>query len=706
MRSDAPRSWNAIFMGSLALGAAVLAGCGQHASQLGMTPTRASSGELRQPRAGQYQPPPAPPHDIYTTACSTFSSPAVPKAVGSAPNAITWTLTFTSDNVRPVVPSTWAARYEPVTTQYPASSNVTGTVPCDAAATTYEALGSWSGYDSSGTLHGANATILVHVSPATPGGTTTPDPACIAYDENATCAAPTPGPSDCPSAQPAASRVLLTGSRRGGVRRPLVSGGGCAGAPSPEPSALPTATPTGVPIFHPPTPTPLPSPTAKPTPPAPVVPKDLYTASLLSHASLPFTDSAGAAFGTLTWHVSGDVKAFDKPAFTQPATVLPHANDLTFGVEASVKPKDYVLHVRVTSARFRTTSAETTVTIRVVPPATYESAINAGGVYEEDDAGNVVVSDGSQYATDDDGKKPDFGITVRVPGGISSSAVRRPRQFSGPFDPLNPPAAVVSDLEGFSHKNKFGCWSYLIDDNEAHDRTSATSPGTLQVYAYCANFWAAPGVALTQYGVNLNTGEAKPQIPAALLSCSHRVGSYGDFHVCSTRVHLIKPVWGHAERVEIRYTLHYDFLALAAFAEEKAGHYVINDVGAFYPKIAISPDWAVAEVYAAGAGYVPFPSGAFKYCAGNAPKPCLNEANRGNLRLGMIKAGVPEPPHGFQAHHIKEVMWCGTNDLTNGVFLPSTFTDANEYERKTHGKLTEWWSRKNFTPDMPVENCS
>ncbi|MDP9150132.1 MAG: AHH domain-containing protein [Myxococcota bacterium] len=346
------------------------------------------------------------------------------------------------------------------------------------------------------------------------------------------------------------------------------------------------------------------------------------------------------------------------------------------------------------------------MTIRVVPPATYESAINAGGVYEEDDVGNVVVSDGSQYVTDDDGKQPDFGITVRVPGGSPSSELRRARQFSGPFDPLNPPQAVVSDLQGFTHKNKFGCWSYLIDDNEAHDRTSPVSPGTLQIFAYCANFWAAPGAQLTQYGVNLNTGEVRTHVPATLLSCSHQLGSYGDFRVCATKAHRIRPVWQHAERVEIRYTLHYDSLALIAFAEERAGHYVVNDVGAFYPRIAISPDWAVLEVYSAGAGYVPFPPGPFKYCAHNAPEPCLNDTTRKILRRNMHDAQLPKPPFGFQAHHIKEVMWCGTNDLSNGVFLPSQDTDPSEYEPRTHGILTKWWDRQLFTPDRPVPSCS
>ena len=119
--------------------------------------------------------------------------------------------------------------------------------------------------------------------------------------------------------------------------------------------------------------------------------------------------------------------------------------------------------------------------------------------------------------------------------------------------------------------------------------------------------------------------------------------------------------------------LHYDFIALMAFAEEKAGHYVGNDVSAFYPKIAISPDWAVPEVYAAGAGYVPFPPGAFKYCPRNAPAACLNDNNRNLLRTYMGDAGIPKPPFGFQAHHIKEVMWCGSNDPSNGVFLPLPF---------------------------------
>ncbi len=704
MRLDAPSFGKRMLFAGAVVAAAFLAGCGPHGSQSGLMPAHGESGHVRRPRTGQYQPPPPPPHDVYVSACSTFSSPAVPKAAGSAPGAILWTLTLTSADSYPVVPSTWGVHYDPGTTQYPTASNLTGTVPCDAPATTYEALGSWSGYDSSGVSHAADATVLIHVSLAVPGPTPTPDPACLAYDETATCGGASPSPSACPSTPPAAIAVRAASPLRDGRRRPLASGGGCSGAPSPQPSAVPTASPTPVPIFHPPTPTP--SPTAKPTPPAPAVPKDLYTASLLSHPKLSFTDSAGAAFGTLTWHVAGDVKAFDKLAFASATTTAPNANDLAFGVPPSVKPKDYVLRVSVTSSRYGTTSGETTVTMRVVPPATYESAINAGGVFEEDDAGNVVVSDGSQYATDDDGKQPDFGITVQVPVGSQSSGPRRPRQFSGPFDPLNPPQAVASDLAGFSHKNKFGCWSYLIDDNEAHDRTDPVSPGTLQVYAYCANFWAAPGIQLTQYGINLNTGEVKTQIPAALLPCSHTVGSYGDFRVCSTRVYPIKPVWGHAERVEIRYTLHYDFLALMAFAEEKAGHYVVNDIGAFYPKIAISPDWAVPEVYAAGAGYVPFPPGAFKYCPRNAGAPCLNDHNRDLLRTYMRDAGVPKPPSGFQAHHIKEVMWCGSNDLSNGVFLPAQDTDPSEYDPKDHGKFTSWWKRRNFTPDQPLPLCS
>ncbi len=491
-----------------------------------------------------------------------------------------------------------------------------------------------------------------------------------------------------------------------------VIGGGGGGSPSPVPTVSSTNTPAPSPS---PTvaPVPSPSPTAPSSCspgagslPPPESPKNRYTASRLAEVALPLTDAAGNDQGQLRWQVSGDSSTFENVHFDTDVTAgPPHANTLRLRVPFEIKSGDYSLHVHVTAATGKS-SQDAIVVLSVVAPAAYETELNAQNVFEQDDAGNVIQADASPYAAGDDNVIPDFGIRIDVPDTTASSRKRRPRQFSGPFDPLNPPDVVGSQLRQYANEKKFGCWSYLIDDNEAHDRTSPTSRGTLQIYAYCTNFWAAPGVQLQQDSTNFNTGEQRHRLPLTLLPCSRQSGLFGSYHVCATGLYGIQPITGHAERVDIRYRLDFGALFGLELASFHAGHYEVNDRGAFYPKIAIQPQWAISSVLERGSGYVPFPDGPFKYCPTKSFAPCLSKAQRDTFRQALLDAGVPTPPAGFEAHHIKEVMWCGQNDVDNGVFLPSALANGDEYNTKAHGKLTQWWNRYNFTPDTSVELCA
>jgi hypothetical protein len=493
-------------------------------------------------------------------------------------------------------------------------------------------------------------------------------------------------------------------------RRPFtgVIGGG-DGSPSPVPTAASTSTPA-------PTPTPTIVPAPSPTPsapsscspagslPAPESPKDRYTASRLAEVALPLTDAAGSDQGWLRWQVSGDTGTFENVRFdTDLTTRPPHANTLRLRVPVPIASRDYTLRLRVTSATGKT-SQDKTIVLTVVKPAAYETELNAQDVFEQDDAGNVIQADASRYTAGDDNVAPDFGIRVDVPGITPSSRQRRPSQFSGSFDPLNPPEVVGSQLHQYADEKKFGCWSYLIDDNEAHDRTSPTSRGTLQVYAYCTNFWAAPGVELQQDGTNFNTGEQRHRVPLTLLPCARQIGLYGSYHVCATGLYGIQPVMGHAERVDIRYRLDFGALFGLELATFHTGHYEVNDRGAFYPKIPIQRSWTVQSVFDRGGGYVPFPDGPFYYCPASAQTPCLTESERAKLKGILRKAGAV-PPAGFQAHHIHPVAWCGTNDPGNGVFLPAFTADGNEYNLKSHSRFDVWWARRYFQPDDIVRRC-
>ncbi len=497
------------------------------------------------------------------------------------------------------------------------------------------------------------------------------------------------------------------------LRRPftgVIGGGG--GSPSPSPA--PTVSATNAPV---PSPTPTNAPAPSPTPttssscspgtgslPPPDSPKDRYTASRLAEVALPLTDAAGSGQGALHWQVSGDSSTFEQVRFDADVTAgPPHTNTLRLRVPFEIKSGDYNLRVRVTSAAGKT-SQDTNVVLTVVKPAAYETELNAEDIFEQDDDGKVMQADATRYTAGDDTVTPDFGIKIDVPGAIPSSRQRRPRQFSRPFDALNPPDVVASQLRQYASEKKFGCWSYLIDDNEAHDRTSATSRGTLQVYAYCTNFWAAPGVQVQQDGTNFNTGERRHRLPRTLLPCSRQIGLYGSYRVCATGLYGIEPVTGHAERVDIHYRLDFGALFGLELATYHTGHYEVNNLGAFYPKIPINASWAVPSVIERGGGYVPFPDGPFYYCSSSAKAPCLDRKERAKFKNILLAAHVV-PPAGFQAHHIHPVGWCGKNDVSNGVFLPAYAADANEYDPKTHSRFNVWWFPDNFKPDDTVIRC-
>jgi len=441
--------------------------------------------------------------------------------------------------------------------------------------------------------------------------------------------------------------------------------------------------------------------------PAPTIAKSLYTASLASKPELDFTDTADASTGTLTWHVGGDTGNLKNVQLSAATTAAPpHSNALSFEVPADTPPRDYLIHVSVTASASGQSSPDTVVTLRVLPPVSAAAEVNPV-IYEEDAQGNVIVPDGANPSTDDDGQVPDFPIIPDTSEGLSSN--RHPQAVADVgFNPLAPPAAVDAELKQREASQRFGCNGYVAESNEAGDMTSGTSRGVVRVVVYCQNFARFAGVFLGQVSANLNRPQ---QIQSSLPSgygCDP-IGLYRTFHVCATPPQPVSTVLGHAELTQYYMVMRY--VSGIFFNNLKAGQnisrrFYINDNGVFYPKVRIQPSWAIPSVYAEGGGYVKFPAGPFYYCSKTNTSKSCHRSDRAKLAAAM-RLALPAPPAGFQAHHIKEVSWCGDNSLQNGVYLPQNIADdEQEWEPNTHGQFTTWWLSSNFTPDNPRPECT
>jgi hypothetical protein len=430
--------------------------------------------------------------------------------------------------------------------------------------------------------------------------------------------------------------------------------------------------------------------------PAPTIAKSLYRASLESHVRLEFTDSADSSAGTLTWVSAGKTSTFKNVKFDQDTTDQPpHANTLAFDVPVNTPPADYPINVSVKSDSGQQ-SSDTIVTLRVLPVVSYETTLNSAGVFEQDTSGVIIVSDGSTFQTDDDGQESDFPLS----GMGTSSIIRKPQQViqDGPFDPLNPPGPLANKIAALANTKRLGCVSVLDDSNVGSDRTSGTSQGTLTIFAYCDFTDVSFGAMLRQYGADYETSAITERLPATQLPVLNMLGTYNGFHVSSSDAFPITPVTRHAERMTARYSLFYGSpVSKQTTVQNGEGIYDINNNGVFYPKITMGPFWAVPAVLAAGHGYVPFPSPPFRRCLAGNPN-CVT--NRSQLKANLLAAGLPNPPTNYQAHHIRPVAWCGQNDVTNGVFLPTNYGEYN-----LHGPFNEWWSIDKFKPSDSVENC-
>jgi hypothetical protein len=456
--------------------------------------------------------------------------------------------------------------------------------------------------------------------------------------------------------------------------------------PGPTPTPTPTASPT-------------PSPTPTPTPPPPLAAKSLYTASLVSHPNIPLTDAAPQNLGQLTWHVSGQTSGFKNLQFAATTSGPPHSNALQFDVADDLQPGDYSIHFNVSAASG--TSPDTVVVLRVLPPITYGAELNVDGLYEENDQHNIVVSDASQYTTDDGGVVPDFPYAA--PATQSLGKTRRPARFDPHFNSFAPPQAVNAELAKADATHTFVCVPYLIESNSAADPTSGTAQGSVRVVSYCRAFPYLVAFFITQEAVNLNRPWQTTTKEFAAGLCNN-VGDYRGFAVCESDTFPVVPVLGHAE--ETRFILHVAYLATQVQKRHAfdGSRYFINKKGVFYPKIPIARDWATQRVWEDGDGFVKFPNGPFRYCpTTNSSKNC-HFTDRDALRRNLLKV-LPEPPLGFEAHHIHPVEWCGNNSIDNGVFLPQTVADDSLFPDKQHGKFNLWWRTGDFEPDDPRPLC-
>lgn|GEM_PF-3617187 len=456
-------------------------------------------------------------------------------------------------------------------------------------------------------------------------------------------------------------------------------------------------------------PTPAPIPTPMPTPPAPAIQKTLYTASLASKPQLQFTDAADPVLGTLTWNVTGDTAGFNNLAFQSTTTTAPpHANSLKFDVPMATNPKDYKLHVTVTSSVTGAVSAETVVTLRVLPPFYSTSTDNALGVFESSDDGTAVIKSDASVAQDhDDGITPDFGVDDGATS--ATSAVRAPRAATTMtkfYNPNAPPPAFITHLSTFAKEQKAGCVALLIDDNYANNPKSGTSPGVYYFYGYCR-----PAVALASPAtVNwiIDAYDIRGDVPYDLhqhatqtpMSCSNTGITFQTFwHVCATDYQNVAPVTGHAEAQKVRYSIALTTVPSTQQTEDpQEGTYIVNNKGVFYPLIPVNAAWGQTDN-----GYVPFWTDGrnppLNWCgAGDipllAPPRCYN-SKRNSAVLGANLQSkkppgtpvFPKPGAGFHAHHIQPTSWGGTDEKNNGVWLPAA----------DHYPFNHWWASRNFS---------
>jgi hypothetical protein len=349
------------------------------------------------------------------------------------------------------------------------------------------------------------------------------------------------------------------------------------------------------------------------------------------------------------------------------------------------------------------------VTIQVLPPTLYGETYNSEGIFEEDQSGNVIVSEGSNNVTVNGNQNPDFPFvpsvtfTTATQRTAATNPVASTRQaqdltYTGAFNALNPPAPVASELNTFSVRN-LGCYSILNNDNAEHDPTLGGSKniGYYQVFAYCNSATIVPltDLVVTQVGFNLNTGvQSGVRHKYSNPFTAQILGTYGIYTVVTFPTSSAKPTSGFAERQNVNYTFAITYKAALELGPVPAANgtenYIVNNNGVFYPKIKIPtgpPQGAVPSVISEADGYVPFPSGPFYKCPDTGPYKCI--------RIDFTKylaTKLDGKPAGTRvAHHIQPITWCGTNDYENGVFIPDP----------DHTQFTTWWQPKlAFTPEQ------
>jgi hypothetical protein len=422
---------------------------------------------------------------------------------------------------------------------------------------------------------------------------------------------------------------------------------------------------------------------------------------------IPFTDAANPAlFKTLTWSFSGNVSGFTGMAFEFPTTSAPpHSNTLEFKVPGTVSPGDYVINVAVSSNGV--SSAMTPVTLRVLPPAGFQTMDNPEDVYETDMSGNIIESNGSQSTmTTGASTVPDFGVIYTSDAATARTVRPQATTIRGPYDPLSPPPSIISDLEDFKDLKRAGCYWVADFDNAGHDPTRGTIAyrGQYSLYGYCTKslLWIYSYYTI---GLDVNTLVPMPSIPVPG-TCPQKMTDVDGLGLCPAQSRPIDiPQSNRAEFFTVGMTA----IGLASGQSlwvpiTYSGIYPINNKGVIYPDIDATL-WGYP-------GHIPFPGPlqrlfmaqsilGIHYCTnlgrlaevGCVPRDGAAEILRGNIT--NLPGDYSRNPRKYTPHHILPVCWGGNNAGANGVFLLRDDLDPEKY----HVQFSAWWNPKSFSPD-------
>ena len=113
-----------------------------------------------------------------------------------------------------------------------------------------------------------------------------------------------------------------------------------------------------------------------------------------------------------------------------------------------------------------------------------------------------------------------------------------------------------------------------------------------------------------------------------------------------------------------------------------------------YPVVRAESDWGPPADIVDGAVAPPTADrGPYDYTPQNCDSVSKKKHSQVLARI-LRKNGYSKPEQLFQAHHIKEVCWHGTDELSNGIWVPGRPSDPD-----LHQNLTTWRiANSNFAP--------